>query len=212
MIAALLRLIGRIPAAYRWLRQQATLRGCEVEADRARVHLSVLRKALLWVLIPDLVLGGILVYRWPAAKAQALRILIDRQVVQADLAVHMFDQGIAEVTHLAYLTAQPEALAQPHGQAQFRAKVEILDRLKANREAMGVALDQAKKVQVALPSRLWGWTPWTDPLTGQAFPAIASRSEIADGLYQTLANSDEQRGWLLTVAVASKPNDLKENP
>lgn len=207
MVAALLRLLGRIPTACRWLWRQATLRGCDVEADRARAHLAMLRRALLWVLIPDLVLGGILVYRWPSAKAQALRILVDCQVVSCEMGSKMYDQGIAEVTHLAYLAAQPEALAQPHGQDRFRAKVEILDRLTANRAAMGLALDQAKKAQAALPSRLWPWTVWADPLTGLAFSAGASRSEIATGLYRNLSNSDEQRGWLLAVAIASKPNN-----
>jgi hypothetical protein len=70
---------------------------------------------------------------------------------------------------------------------------------------MSRALEQSRKAQAALPSRLWPWTRWTDPLTGQAFAAKASREEIADGLYHHLLDSDEQRGWLLTLAVASKP-------
>jgi hypothetical protein len=123
----------------------------------------------------------------------------------------MYDQGIAEVTHLAYLAAQPDALAEPHGQDKFRAKIKILNRLEANREAMGAALDQAKRAQAALPSRLWPWTRWTDPLTRQAFAANASREVIADGLYRHLLDSDEQRGWLLTVAQALRHNYLPTN-
>jgi len=205
-IPFVLRSIGRIPSACAWLWEATTLRYTEVSADRAWRELQAFRKVILWVVLLDLAVGLPLFFvRWPIAKARALRILVERQVVQCDLAVQMYKEAVSEVILIAYKRSLPEALAQPHGVDDLLATAAVLDRLEANRDAMVKAQKTAHQAQAALPGRLWWWTPWADPLTENSFRADATREQIAEALYQGLRKSPEQQGWLLAVSQASQP-------
>jgi len=190
-----------------------TLRSADVPAERAQAQLAALRRLLVWILIPDLVFGGILLgYRWPTAKARALRILVERQAVQCDLAVLMYGQAISEVTNLAFGLCKPEALALPRGQDKLFAMDLVRSGLEDNRQAMLLAQATAHLAQAALPSRIWGSTRWKDPLTGMSFPANASREVITAGLFRHLERSREQQGWLLAVSRASRPSIPEQAP
>jgi len=213
ILTAVFRAMGKIPGACCWLWEVITLQSAEVPSERAQAHLAALRKLLVWILVPDLVFGGILLgYRWPTAKARALRILVERQAVQCDLAVLMYGQAISEVTNLAFGLCQPEALALPHGQDKLFAMDLVRSGLEDNKQAMLMAQTTAHQAQAALPDRIWGSTPWRDPLSGMSFPANASREEIAAGLLHHLLRSKEQQGWLLAVSRASRPSVPEQAP
>ena len=201
-----LRVLGKLPGACCWLWEAVTLRHTDVSADRAWRQLQALRKVILWVLVFDLAVGlPLLILRWPTAKAGALRILVERQVAQCDLAVRMYQEAVSEVIPIAYKRSRPEALAHPHGADDLLATAAVLDRLETNRDAMTKAQETAHQAQAALPAHLWSWTPWMDPLTGKSFRTDATREQIAEALYQDLRKSLEQRGWLLAVSQASVP-------
>ena len=206
LLALPLRALGKLPGACCWLWEAITLRHTDVSADRAWRQLQALRKVIFWVLAFDLAVGVPLYFvRWPTAKARALRILVERQVAQCDLAVRMYQEAVSEVIPIAYKRSRPEALAQPHGADDLMATAAVLDRLDSNLEAMAEAQKTAHLAQAALPGRLRWWTPWTDPLIGKSFRADATREQIAEVLYEDLRKSPEQRGWLLAVSQASRP-------
>ena len=193
----------RIQAVYggaiRLFRRVIFLDGIDIAKAETEWQIRALRLALKVCLIPALVLGGILAVRWPVARAQALRIFMERHLAQTAVAAEAYKVGVSDVTTLALQAAHEDGKTEEERASNFLRLAAVQTELEAHRQAMLQASQAAIKAQKALPARLYDSTAWVDPITGQAFRADATRPEIAAALVDQGAHGGDFRGWLNLV-------------
>jgi len=188
-----------------FIRENLLLEGQEVPLWRAEAQLRRLRQALVWTAVPVVLFGGLLAYRWPAAKARGVRILVERLATTDTIALEAYRQGISEVEGQAVQAYHDPSLSEDQRMDKIRLKVAIRDQLMQRRKAAEVVLDRATRSQVALPARIYGWTPFSDPFTGQAYLASATRQEVGRASFTAAMISPEQAEFLHLVAKLSHP-------
>lgn len=177
----------------------------EVPLFRAESQLRFFRRTAICSCSIAVSFGILLAYRWPMAKARALRILVERQVAIDSLAISMYDQGILEVTQAAVKGFRDESIEEDKRQANFNSLAAVRSQLIAHRDATSIALNLALRARSSLPHRLGGSTPWVDAISGQAFPADASRKEMGWTLFQIALRSPEQTRFLKLAAALGHP-------
>lgn len=189
---------------YQALRRRVFLEDVVVplfKAEREIGHLQITSGALLLAVV---LMGGVLRYRWTVVKAQTLRVGVERYMISTALSVAAYDRGIEQVRDLEYRIYNNRALPERERLGRFFTLDCMGLEMIANREAMKRAHDRAEVAHKALPHRLTDRTRWTDPLTGEAFPAGVSREEITASLVRRRLEGPEQKAFLHLMAVVSR--------
>jgi hypothetical protein len=193
---------------YQSLRARLLLEDRRVAEDVAVGQINLLRLLSYVAWSVAVVLTAAYAYRAPRYRAEALRVLVQR-----DLQAHIYATQIyldsAEAIRSRILQLQPR-LQEPGVPRQVLAldeeRRQILDRAVAEVPV----LQRAKYASDHVPPRLSGGVPWADPVSGVLLPEGVDHQKATDAFMETWQGGADQQNWLNAVASLMPRNDTND--
>lgn len=176
----------------------------EIPVWRAERRVRTLRTAIGYVLVVAVPVLASDLWAWPVARSRALGILLDRQIAMTAISTAAYGTGVKQVSDLEIRVLSGGV--DPREALRRKDDLETIRVTLASRQEVALrTLHTASAARAALPRTLYGGSVWTDPLTGEAFPASASEEAMARTLTQHRLASQEEKDWLVVVGQASRP-------
>jgi len=195
-----------------WYRSRVILADRRVSADHAETTLLALRWLSYAVWVAAMGLGGMMIYRWPRYKAEAIRILVERQLTSAVYSQQIYSQVARGRRDQALNLSRTPEFKTPEGAKHFLALDAIRGQMIQRAAAQTPVIQAAQKAQAQIPGRLSAGVLWADPLTGVALPEGISREEGVNRLLAHWRNLPEHEEWLRAVASLTKNHSPEPRP
>ena len=206
VVAVAIRKWSQISSA--WARVQvfrADLAAREVDRERAAEVLWVLRACFHGLAVLALLVVGIFVYRWPEAKAQALRLRYQRMIVTQRLNVRLWQEGHGQLLAVVAKIEDDPALTSAEKYDELSGIEPVFLAISARLRRSGITLGQLLASEKTVPERIWPWTPVADPETTITARAGATPEEIEPYIERRLVQASIAQRWIDLVAATSQP-------
>lgn len=206
VVAVAIRKWSRIRSA--WARAQAfraDLAAREVDRERAAEVLRVLRACFHGLAVLALLVVGVFAYRWPEAKAQALRLRYQRMVVVQRLNIRLWQEGRGQLLAVVAKINEDPALTPGEKYDELSGIEPVYMAITSRLRRSGLILGQLIASEKTVPERIWPWTPVADPETTITARAGATPEEIEPYVERRLVQASIAQRWIDLVAVTSQP-------
>jgi len=135
----------------------------------------------------------------PGARARAYRIILERQLVMADLGSEAYRRGAIQVARQASIVASTDDLPSTERDARLRDLERVATELGAKHFIWRRLAEGLSRASQDAPTRIWGRSTVGDPYTGHQIWVTATQQQI-EAHYLAWLRQDTSQQQLVGLA------------